>query len=311
MDLVYAVTPEERAAITGPPPDAAVVSAIWTRLGVRGEWGELPATGVANFIYATDDVVLRIATLHPDGVSDARTESVAAPVALDAGIRTPRLLAFDDSRELIDRPYSLWERLHLETLGLLHDEAAIERCWRGVGEQAAGLHQRVASCPDPNGWLDEPGYDDPRLALECGIGAGAIGSTESERLNAWISLLGDRIPPAPPDRFLHGDLYDMNVMCRADGSEATMIDWGDAGWGEPAFDLTDTPPRYLAAALGGYESAGGSRAGSGFEGRILWIKLGRVLRRATPDGAHRPYLDALLAFAETAPGPWRDFRPGS
>ena len=101
----------------------------------------------------------------------------------------------------------------------------------------------------------------------------------------------------------------MNVMCEADGSVATMIDWGDAGWGEPAFDLADVPPGYLAHAVEGYEAGGGSLPGSGFEGRVLWTKLRRILGRADRGREFRPYLAELLTFAETAPGAWREFRP--
>jgi hypothetical protein len=79
--------------------------------------GSLPPTGLASHIFATRDVVLRLATDHPDGVVDARTESVAAPVARAAGILTPRLIAFDDTRTLVERPFSLWERVHGEALG--------------------------------------------------------------------------------------------------------------------------------------------------------------------------------------------------
>ena len=303
MDLVGTVTPEERAAITGLPPDAAVVSAIWTRLGVRGEWGELPATGVANFIYATDDVVLRIATLHPDGVSDARTESVASPVTLAAGIRTPRLFAFDDSRELIDRPYTLWQRLHLDTLGLLEDESAIERGWRGVGAQLAILHRAVTACPDPDGWLDTPGFDTPHASLERALAAGTVDSATAGWLSTWLWRLDSTIPPAGPDRFLHGDLYAMNVMCRPNGDEATLIDWGDAGWGEPAFDFADIPPRFLPAVLAAYEAGGGTPRGAGLEGRILWVQIARTLGRAARGRPQDAALAALLAFAETAPDP--------
>ena len=65
---------------------------------MRGEWGPLAATGIANRIYATEEVVLRIAVEGDESVADARTESVAAPAARAAGVATPRLLAFDDSR---------------------------------------------------------------------------------------------------------------------------------------------------------------------------------------------------------------------
>lgn len=81
-----------------------------------GPWVALPSTGLANRIFATPDVVLRVGTDHPDGLVDARTESVAAPVARAAGILTPRLIAFDDTRTLVERPFSLWERVHGEPL---------------------------------------------------------------------------------------------------------------------------------------------------------------------------------------------------
>lgn len=75
--------------------------------GFSDPWIRLTTSGLANRIYATADVILRVATAQPEAVSDARTESVAALVVRDAGIRTPRLLAFDDSRAIIDRPFSI------------------------------------------------------------------------------------------------------------------------------------------------------------------------------------------------------------
>src|SRR5215831_3680242 len=124
---------------------------------VSGPWQRLEATGIANRIYATRNVVLRVATDHPDAIVDARTESIAAPVAREAGILTPRLIAFDDSRTLVDRPFSLWERVHGETLGLSKlGPPERETVWRETGHQIALLHARVHSCTDPNAFLDMP-----------------------------------------------------------------------------------------------------------------------------------------------------------
>src|SRR2546425_792524 len=132
------------------------VNDILAHHGMQGLWESMRATGVANRIYATRDVVLRIATEHSDAVADARTESVAAPVARAAGVLVPRLLAFDDSRTLVDRPYSIWERVHGETLGFSQaDPRRARATWRAVGRQLAKLHSQVAECPDPHGWLDK------------------------------------------------------------------------------------------------------------------------------------------------------------
>jgi hypothetical protein len=107
--------------------DPTLIDALFARYGVSGPWEALPSTGVANCVYATRDVVLRVATDHPDAVSDARTESVAAPIAYATGILTPRLIAFDDTRVLVDRPFSLWERVHGKTLGIVQSAAETTR----------------------------------------------------------------------------------------------------------------------------------------------------------------------------------------
>lgn len=139
----------------GTPEDQ--VATILDSYGVRGPWRRLPSTGIANHIYATHDVVLRVATDHDEAIVDALTESIAAPVALAAGILTPRLIAFDNSRKFVDRPFSLWERIHGETLGLVNlRKNARERVWREVGQEIARLHQLVRSCRDDNRYLDTP-----------------------------------------------------------------------------------------------------------------------------------------------------------
>ena len=95
------------------------VDKILQACGISGPWELLNATGLANRIYATKDVVIRVAREHEEALRDARTESIAAPVAYEAGLLTPRLLVFDDSGDILDRPYSIWERVHGETLGLV------------------------------------------------------------------------------------------------------------------------------------------------------------------------------------------------
>ena len=49
------------------------VNDILAHHGMQGLWESMRATGVANRIYATRDVVLRIATEHSDAVADARS----------------------------------------------------------------------------------------------------------------------------------------------------------------------------------------------------------------------------------------------
>lgn len=260
-------------------PHPALVDALFARHGVRGPWTELQATGVANRIYGTRDVVLRLATDHRDALADARTESIAAPAARAAGILTPRLIAFDDSRTLIDRPFSLWERVHGETLGLLElDRSRSAGVWRQVGRELARLHHRVTVCPDPHGYLDTPGRPselEPRLRelVRTGRVDGAV-AKEIERLIADLAV---HVGAAGHVRFVHDDIHAMNVMCSRDGVLLALIDWGDAGWGDPTLDFAAIPLDCLPCAVEGYESETPGALGAFPQARFVWDKLHRAM----------------------------------
>lgn len=130
--------------------EAASVNAIFLHHGIAEPWAPLAATGIANRIYATSSVVLRIATDHPEALGDARTESVAAPVVHAAGIRTPALIAYDDSRQIVDRPYTLWERVHGQAVGQYAlDANAVLGTWADIGRELARLHCQFRTARTP------------------------------------------------------------------------------------------------------------------------------------------------------------------
>jgi aminoglycoside phosphotransferase (APT) family kinase protein len=253
---------------------------------ITGPWERLTSTGVANRVYATRDVVLRVATDHLDAVVDARTESVAAPVARAAGVLTPRLIAFDDSRTIVDRPFSLWERVHGETLGdwKLGAEARRE-VWREAGEQLARLHEGVRSCPDPDGYLEDTRRElrldrVVRRFADCGRGSTEL-VREIERLIVELTPFVSR--RSAPDCFVHNDLHEWNLLCGSEGGLLAAIDWGDAGWGDPTLDFAAVPLECLAAALEGY----GRREllGEQPEARFVWDRLHNALEDAIDDPA--------------------------
>ena len=198
------------------------IDSILAHHRIAEPWRELPATGVANRIVATQSVVLRIATNHPEAIPDAYTESVAGPVARAVGILVPELIAFDDSCTLIDRPYSIWERIHGETLGLWAPDArTTPQTWRAVGREVARLHDRVHDCPDPNGWLDAPVRDlDLPERLQNLAAVSRIEPESRATLARWIEQLMPAVSASIPRRFIHNDLHAMNIMCSRDVSSS-------------------------------------------------------------------------------------------
>jgi aminoglycoside phosphotransferase (APT) family kinase protein len=272
------------------------VDAILARHGVPGPWSALPSTGVANRIYATATVVLRVATDHTEAVADARTESVAAPLAHAAGILTPRLIAFDDSRALVDRPFSLWERVHGETLGLVElDPKQRENVWRDVGRQIARLHTQVHSCTDPNAYLDTPGRE---LNLQPAVKRLADSGHASGDITSEIERLIDELRPhvscaAVADCFVHNDLHEMNIMCSREGALLGLIDWGDAGWGDPALDFAAVPLDVISTALEGYGADNVKRLGVCPQARFIWDRLPDALDEAAE---HAEFLVPLAAY---------------
>jgi aminoglycoside phosphotransferase (APT) family kinase protein len=278
--------------------DPDLVDALFARHRIPGPWVPLPATGVANRIYATEGVVLRVATDHPDAVSDARTESVAAPVAHAAGILTPRLIAFDDSRTLVDRPFSLWERVHGGSLGVLElGQGPLPDAWRQVGRQLARLHDRVRACADPNGYLDTPGREMDLHPLPDRLAAaGRLDAATVEGIARLIGELAPHVVRGVDARFIHNDIHAMNVLCSPAGELLAIIDWGDAGWGDPTLDFAAIPLGAIPYAREGYESEAPAALGAFPEARFVWDKLHAALDAACDDPGHSVPLGAFRRF---------------
>jgi aminoglycoside phosphotransferase (APT) family kinase protein len=277
------------------------VDALLAAHGFSGAWTTLTATGLANRIYATADVVLRVATDHPEAVSDAHTESVAAPAAHEAGIRTPRLLAFDDSRTLVDRPFSIWERIHGVPVGGAgldgHQRTTV---WYAIGEEIAELHRRVRVCHDPRGYLDAPGYElDLQPTVARLVEAGAASPELAREIARFLDELAPYMSVANHERcFVHNDLHEMNVMCTPAGALLALIDWGDAGWGDPVLDFVGTPLPMMSAAFDGYGRANRQRLGSCPEARIVWAKLHEAMDDAIDHPGTAIPLTAFRSFLE-------------
>jgi hypothetical protein len=111
---------------------------------------------------------------------------------------------------------------------------------------------------------------------------------------AWISRWLRKLEPAvgaSPRVFTHNDLHAANTMVDPGNLELTaVIDWGDAGWGDPVSDFEAVPLWAVPAMLTGFREAGG-RTDEGFVPRLLWSGLASALEWSGED-EHK------------GPGPW-------
>lgn len=216
-----------------------LVHAILRHHGLEGECVRSPREGVANEVWLCGPVVVRVAT-DPEYLEDFYTESVAAPVAFAHGILTPKPIAYDASKTVVPVEYSIVERVHGVQLAEIQELADPRSFFRDYGAIVRRIHDRVSDVPDPEGWLDEAWIITP----------------ESLRTDYPTFDFGDLLSgldgEAPiPQVFVHQDLHAENVLVH-EGKLSAILDWGDAGWGDPAVDLRFVPIRWMHDALEGY-----------------------------------------------------------
>ena len=223
-----------------PPISDETLEAISERHGLRAE-EIFPSkdAGIFNAIYLIGgEYVLRVPRDAPPFVAAIRKESVAVPAARAAGVRTPALVAFDDSLELLPVPYAIYERVRGETLGAMdlgpEDTPGV---WHDVGRDLVRLHQGVGE-HGPVANLECEPLPDPRPMPDELASAGYFTAEEAGWLSGWLDLLAPFALAPPPRCFRHGDLQTTNVMIRPNSATyLALIDWGACGWGDAAHDF--------------------------------------------------------------------------
>ena len=263
----------------------AELSAFAQQFVLEGPLTRLPSVGIVNRVYrarrAGQDVVLRVPL--PGDDADALTESVAVPAAVRAGTPTPELLVFDDSRAVLDAPVSVYAFApgrSLDVLGWAHGDPRLSRAWRGAGRALAALHAGVEGAPDPHGHLKTITLPDPARTRARVLTAERLGTAEADWATGLTArLLSENPPPARP-AFLHNDLHAGNLMLTTEGAVTALIDWGDAGWGDPALDLSYSGPLAVPHLLAGYHEASG-HADDALTLRVLAYTLDNAARYLT------------------------------
>ena len=198
------------------------------------------------------------------------------PAARSVGVRTPALVAYDDACDLLPVPYQVVERIHGEVLGRLDVEpGATPDVWRELGRDLALLHTRVGGS-GPVGRLARPeSYPDPRSLVGKRVADGWFTNIEARWLGGWLERLAPAASLTPAaERLLHLDVQATNIMVRP-GSFAylAILDWGCAGWGDPAWDFFGLPLRAAPSVLEGHREVAPLDDDDTAEARILWRHL--------------------------------------
>lgn len=251
----------------------AELSAFAVKYGLTGPLVRLPSVGIVNRVYSAQRggqrVVLRVPL--PGDDEDTLTESVAVPAAFKAGVRTPELLVFDPDRDIVDAPvtvYAFAQGRSLDALRWGPDNPRLHRAYREAGRELARLHANVQDVTDPHSYLDVIKPPNPARTFHRVKDAGRLSVQEATWATETVAkLLTDA--PSPSPVFLHNDLHAGNLMVTDEGAVTALIDWGDAGWGDPANDLCYSGPLAAPHLLAGYRDVAPERLGSGVELRLL------------------------------------------
>lgn len=247
-----------------------VIQKILNKNQIDESFVKVTTHGIANEIYATPNFILRIPTDHPEAKSDAYTESVAAPLAKSNGIKTPKLICFDDSYTMLNKTYSIWERIHGFTLGEIDNNLQYYNTWKEIGFELGKLHTSIKSFDDPKGWLDSPDRDYTKDMLIQGL---LSNHRESSYLLELIENKYTDSTFSYHKCFVHGDTNKFNFLCTKNDQLLSIIDWGDSGWGDPVIDFYMIPIEILHKVLEGYGELAGANVDFGFIYRIILDKV--------------------------------------
>jgi len=265
----------------------AALHAIVARhgLGTR-TFAQLAHVGSGNTVYFLgDEYVLRVPLNDPVRAAGAYTEAIAVPAARAAGVRTPPIVAFDDSRELLPVPYAVYERVPGEPLSALGcAPEAVAQVWRELGHDLALLHTGVPA-DGPAGQLRAPGEDpDPRPWIAGFARAGYMTPAEARRLLGWLDRLAPQAQAPVPPRFGHGDVNAANILVDpAAPAYLALIDWGGAGWSDAAWDFCPLALRVVPFVLAGYRAVAPLDNDPAAEARIAWHHVQLALYFIRPD----------------------------
>jgi aminoglycoside phosphotransferase (APT) family kinase protein len=294
---------------------AELLTAVMERHQLRASGTQAePLRGSTSTVYRLADAVLKVPHHVPAAVAALRTDATVSPIARAAGVRTPRLIALDDSLTLLPVPYAIYERVpapSLETLAASPEHAG--HAWRELGRDLALVHGGGPVGPLAGlRSFDQTADVDPRPWLDDLASAGRV----QPETAGWLAGVLDRLAPAAlapvPRRLCHGDVNAANVLVAPRTlTYRAVVDWAGAGWLDPAWDFAAVSLRAVPYVLAGHRQVAPLPSDETVEARVLWCYLQTMLYRlhgtmstAPPPGglSERVLADVRLFLARTGLG---------
>jgi Ser/Thr protein kinase RdoA (MazF antagonist) len=312
------------------PVSDEAVSAIADRHGLGVSRGRiLASSGIINTVVALDDrFALRVPRDHPGHVDQARIEAEAIPLAVAAGVRTPDLVAFDDTLEILPVPYLVVDLVAgRDVESVAGDPADLTELWFEVGRDLGRLHTGV----DPALWPGAPPEEaatsnlipwpphDPEALVRQRVDQGWLSYLEGRWLLGWIGRLDDGRGGPVPVTATHGDVQMSNIlMDETSGRYRALLDWGCAATKDAVVDFMPIPLAVVPHLLAGHRDVAPLADDDRAELRILRGRIHAVLamlpRGAAPGTTwgERPVAwltDLLRFFVEPPNDRWRALAP--
>jgi aminoglycoside phosphotransferase (APT) family kinase protein len=214
-------------------------------------------TGKHNTSYyvlgAGDELVLRISPPDDAGFLFYERRMMAQEPQLHALLRAEtsvpvaEILAFDDSRVLVDRDYLLMERLP----GMPLTEAALSKSQMdGVFEQVgAYLAQMHALVADRYGYLGSHRPMQPQPTwpeafavmwnklLDDVVACGGYTREEADAMRRLLDVYRPHFEHNAPASLLHMDVWSQNILVDGAGRVTGLVDLDRALWGDPEIEF--------------------------------------------------------------------------
>ena len=269
------------------------LKAIIRRHGVAGEHVELiRSAGVINSVYLIDGrYVLRVPRRIGEGIRATYTESVVLPIVNRIGIRCPGLVAFDDALDIVDVPFTIQEFIDGAPLTESSQDARA-RVFRQLGTELALLHGHLDEITAPSCRPEFTSLFAREVPLFIRVGRGdRIRSGDASRLlrdlrdsgnitaqqGSWFERTLSRLENLFEQAtlypsLLHRDITSDNIIVK-EQRLAALLDWGNAGRGDPVIDFRRIPPAFILDTVGGYREARALDGEDNAAERILWDRV--------------------------------------